>query len=536
MMTEKKQSAFLKAYAPCHDDFAKYCTTLAFGKMEADDLMQDVLLSAYKHFEKIKNKEQFLHYLIRAARNRSVSYWRKAQFQTELSETHTHHLVSKEVTPETILDIQLLHQTINLLPQKQRDALLLFEISGFSMKEIAQMQNSNVGAIKTKISRGRTKLRKMMSEKGIPVTVLTLLFVQNGISNVPIQNVEPLVQQLEKMTIQPHFSSTGQAIWSEPVSNNWFNSLFLNTNILNMSTISISTIIITGVLFFFAFPGNVDTNLPSPPSRFVAEKSIVFDFENDKEQATSDVVSQKEASITFKNVSPKSIFQEKANTLSDTSKPVKKIVPPVPSIEPKEPLLPKLKLKEPVPPTPKLKESLFPPVQAEKLLFPPVAPKPSLFPPVEPTAPLFEKGKGLEDIFTEPQLPLVEEPSLAPDEENETWEMGCDKSQKFDGNLILFKKALTRKLKKNDLFSANIDKKIITFKNDKVRLNGKFIPDNLQQSYLDFLDGYNIDTCPKNIVVITSKYVAVGIIAKNRFQGGVRGSINLDELNAIKID
>jgi len=43
--------------------------------------------------------------------------------------------------------------------------LILFEILGFSMKEIAVLQNSSEGAIKTKVSRGRQLLKKLLEEK-----------------------------------------------------------------------------------------------------------------------------------------------------------------------------------------------------------------------------------------------------------------------------------------------------------------------------------------------------------------------------------
>ena len=56
-MADSKQQAFLQAYQACHDPFVRYCSALAYGRMDAEDLVQDVLLSAYKHFE--KNPQNF---------------------------------------------------------------------------------------------------------------------------------------------------------------------------------------------------------------------------------------------------------------------------------------------------------------------------------------------------------------------------------------------------------------------------------------------------------------------------------------------
>ena len=164
IMTDSKQTDFMHAYNGCHDRFLRYCSSLAYGKMDVQDLVQDVLLTTYHKFEKIENKEQLLHYLIRAARNRSISNWRKQKNQTELTELHAERLSDQGVSPDIILDIQLLYRMLDKLPSKQKDALVLFEINGFSMKEIADIQGSNEGAIKTKISRGRKKLAALMND------------------------------------------------------------------------------------------------------------------------------------------------------------------------------------------------------------------------------------------------------------------------------------------------------------------------------------------------------------------------------------
>ena len=166
-MSKNKQQQFLKLYRDCHDPFVKYCSALAYGKIEVEDLIQDVLFSAYKHFDNIDAPEKLLHYLIRAAKNRSISHWRKHKNKTELIDKHEHNLISKEISIEKILDIQYLYTQLNLLPDKQRDALILFEISGFSMKEIAIIQNSTEGAIKTKISRGRKRLKVLLNTESL---------------------------------------------------------------------------------------------------------------------------------------------------------------------------------------------------------------------------------------------------------------------------------------------------------------------------------------------------------------------------------
>ena len=170
-MEDSKQRAFMEAYQPCHDAFVRYCSALAYGKMDTEDLVQDVLLSAYHRFDSIERKDQLLHYLIRAARNRTLNLRRKHRYQSELLDKHAERIRAQGVSAETLLDIQLLYRMLDHLPVNQRDAIVLFEILGFSMKEIAEIQNSTEGAVKTRVSRGRKRLRKLLEDKPVSQSV-----------------------------------------------------------------------------------------------------------------------------------------------------------------------------------------------------------------------------------------------------------------------------------------------------------------------------------------------------------------------------
>ncbi len=52
----------MKAYQACHEPFVRYCSALAYSKMDAEDLVQDVLLSAYQKFDSIEKKGELHHY------------------------------------------------------------------------------------------------------------------------------------------------------------------------------------------------------------------------------------------------------------------------------------------------------------------------------------------------------------------------------------------------------------------------------------------------------------------------------------------
>lgn len=159
----------MEAYKACHEPFARYCSALAYGKMDAQDLMQDVLLSAFQRYEGIEKKDQLLHYLIRAARNRAVSIWRIGRRNTAISENQAARLKERGASADLLVDVGILYGAMDKLPSAQRDALVLFEVSGLSMAEIAVIQGTNENAVKTRVSRARAAVRALLDGRARPV-------------------------------------------------------------------------------------------------------------------------------------------------------------------------------------------------------------------------------------------------------------------------------------------------------------------------------------------------------------------------------
>lgn len=168
-MTTDKRTEFMQAYHPCHEPFARYCSAIAYGRMDAQDLMQDVLLSAFQRFEHIQKKDHLLHYLLRAARNRATSIWRISSRSKALNEEQVARLKARGASPDQLIDVEILYKAMDRLPAQARDALVLFEVSGLSMAEIAVIQGTNENAVKTRVSRARAAVRGSLDGRARPL-------------------------------------------------------------------------------------------------------------------------------------------------------------------------------------------------------------------------------------------------------------------------------------------------------------------------------------------------------------------------------
>lgn len=152
------QEHFITLYEPIHESFARFCHARAYGLMEAEDLISEAVLCALEKFNTLKNDEAFLSFLFSIASNILAKKNRRLKFKAEYHESKAFLLKDEGLDAETRLDVAILYDALNELSKVQKEALILFEISGFSIKEIAEIQKVKLSAAKQRLKRGRENL------------------------------------------------------------------------------------------------------------------------------------------------------------------------------------------------------------------------------------------------------------------------------------------------------------------------------------------------------------------------------------------
>lgn len=166
-MAEEKQKAFMKLYEPVHAQFERFCKARVYGQLDFKDLMHDSLIIAFNKFESLKEEKAFLHFLFGIA-IRILSNNKKKK-SLDYHDNLNSVVSSTPVVSDTERNIELEHLKIALsrLPEEQKEAILLFEIGGFSIKEIAGLQESSESAVKQRLSRGRQNLLVLLTPTSI---------------------------------------------------------------------------------------------------------------------------------------------------------------------------------------------------------------------------------------------------------------------------------------------------------------------------------------------------------------------------------
>jgi len=166
-MKDSKQEKFLELYKPIHDRFERFCRARVYGEMEFKDLINETLLVAYEKFETLKSEKAFLSFLFSiSVRILANSHRKKKTDSLSSSEKLNSHLDANANT-ERDAEVYYLHKALSLLKSDQREALILFEISGFSIKEVAKIQEASESAVKQRLKRGREKLTEILTFESV---------------------------------------------------------------------------------------------------------------------------------------------------------------------------------------------------------------------------------------------------------------------------------------------------------------------------------------------------------------------------------
>ena len=166
-MAEAHFQEFQTRYKSIHSRFVKYCDSMAYGVMESKDLVQETVLVVLRRWNEIQNKDSLLAFMIGVASNQIKVQLRHLQRETrlELEKEALRKMEAKTQNAELAYDIHLMYQAMDQLGEKERDCLVMFEISGFSIQEITVIQKDSEGAVKTRLSRARQRLKALLEDE-----------------------------------------------------------------------------------------------------------------------------------------------------------------------------------------------------------------------------------------------------------------------------------------------------------------------------------------------------------------------------------
>lgn len=130
---------------------------------EAQDLMGDTVLIAFEAFGRLRDHSKFKYFLFGIAARQLKKRLRDKKHHAALSEAET--LPHKDTYAGSGADVKQLYAAIDSLPMHEKEIVAMFELSGLSLKDIAQIKQMNLNTVKTHLSRGRENLIARLNPK-----------------------------------------------------------------------------------------------------------------------------------------------------------------------------------------------------------------------------------------------------------------------------------------------------------------------------------------------------------------------------------
>jgi len=128
-----------------------------------DDIAQEVFITVYRNLKHFRFESQFTTWLYRVTVNRCKDYLRRINVRKIFSPIEDGYDVSEYSTPAENNDIsRIVMDAISKLPVKLRMPLILKDIEGFSYQEISETLKCEMGTVKSRIFRGREKLKEIL--------------------------------------------------------------------------------------------------------------------------------------------------------------------------------------------------------------------------------------------------------------------------------------------------------------------------------------------------------------------------------------
>lgn len=138
---------------------------------EAEDLTQDIFIKLYSSLHKYNFEKNFTAWFLTLAKNYLIDEYRKTKWEKTRRDDFNDHFLSSETSesPEKSLlrkeNQRIIWESLNQLSSEIRMAIILRDIQGKKYEEVAEILNLPLGTVKSRVSRGRLHLARILQEK-----------------------------------------------------------------------------------------------------------------------------------------------------------------------------------------------------------------------------------------------------------------------------------------------------------------------------------------------------------------------------------
>ena len=111
---------------------------------DAEDICQETFISVYKNLSKFREESNIYTWIYRIAINKTYDFFKKRKLEFEINDDVLS--LPEDINFDTKV---ILEEKLKLISEKEKEIVILKDIYGYKLKEIAEMKNMNLSTVKS---------------------------------------------------------------------------------------------------------------------------------------------------------------------------------------------------------------------------------------------------------------------------------------------------------------------------------------------------------------------------------------------------
>ena len=111
---------------------------------DAEDICQETFISVYKNLSKFREESNIYTWIYRIAINKTYDFFKKRKLEFEINDEVLS--LPEDINFDTKV---ILEEKLKLISEKEKEIVVLKDIYGYKLKEIAEMKNMNLSTVKS---------------------------------------------------------------------------------------------------------------------------------------------------------------------------------------------------------------------------------------------------------------------------------------------------------------------------------------------------------------------------------------------------
>ena len=168
---KKQADAFEQLAAPCEQQVYFTCLRMVGSREDAEDCAQETMLRAFRAYSSFRGDAKFSTWLHTIATRVCMDFLRSKKGVISLDALQDAGWEKADDSPSPYLSLEesvrkeLLENALQQLPDHARAAVVLCDLQGLSYEETAHALDIPVGTLRSRLSRARNALQKILSQQ-----------------------------------------------------------------------------------------------------------------------------------------------------------------------------------------------------------------------------------------------------------------------------------------------------------------------------------------------------------------------------------